>query len=58
MGADKISRADVAHLMSVSDTGGDGVEFSEFLRAVKTIELPEDEGEDALGVGKAEKPKL
>ena len=53
-----ISRADVAHLMSVSDTGGDGVEFSEFLRALKTIELPEDEGEDALRVGKVEKPKL
>ena len=53
-----ISRADVAHLMSVSDTGGDGVEFSEFLRALKTIELPEDEGEDALGGGKVEKPKL
>ena len=46
-------RSDIAHLISVCDTGGDGIEFSEFLRALQEIELPDEEEERGGEKGKA-----
>lgn len=42
--------------MSAVPTGGDGIEFSEFLRALKDIELPEDD--DEHGDDSVPKPKM
>jgi hypothetical protein len=44
------------HDVSAVPTGGDGIEFSEFLRALKDIELPEDD--DEHGDDSVPKPKM